>query len=109
MNQYLIPANTKKSLLIFNMFRLFDLLLLLGGALVTTVLMFAIPDLGVWGIVIKLAPVSCCLFLVMPIPYYHNILVFLKETYIYYTSPTRYLWRGWCASYVGDDEQKTKN
>lgn len=35
MNQYLIPANSKKSLLIFNMFRPFDLFLLLTGGTFT--------------------------------------------------------------------------
>ncbi|MDY6071797.1 MAG: hypothetical protein SPI44_02860, partial [Bacilli bacterium] len=55
------------------------------------------------AIIIKLAPVSLALFLVMPIPFYHNVLVYLREVYIYFSSQRRFYWRGWCASYVGSD------
>jgi hypothetical protein len=110
MNNYLIPANSKKSLLIFNMFRLIDLIIAATGAIITLFLMFLVSNQGLSGVIIKLAPVGICLFLVMPLPFYHNILVFLTEVFLYYNNPTKYLWRGWCASYVGinDDAQKTE-
>ena len=101
---YIIPANSKKSQLIFNVFRPIDLFgILLPGALLTVVFLFVFPGDSISAIVIKLAPVSLALFLVMPIPFYHNVLVYLREVYIYFSSQKRYYWRGWCASYVGSD------
>lgn len=101
---YIIPANSKKSQLIFNVFRPIDLFgILLPGALLTVVFLFVFPGDSISAIVIKLAPVSLALFLVMPIPFYHNVLVYLREVYIYFSSQRRYYWRGWCASYVGSD------
>ena len=101
---YIIPANSKKSQLIFNVFRPIDLFgILLPGALLTVVFLFVFPGDSISAIIIKLAPVSLALFLVMPIPFYHNVLVSLREVYIYFSSQRRYYWRGWCASYVGSD------
>ena len=101
---YIIPANSKKSQLIFNVFRPIDLFgILLPGALLTVVFLFVFPGVSISAIIIKLAPVSLALFLVMPIPFYHNVLVYLREVYIYFSSQRRYYWRGWCASYVGSD------
>ena len=101
---YIIPANSKKSQLIFNVFRPIDLFgILLPGALLTVVFLFVFPGDSISAIVIKLAPVSLALFLVMPIPFYHNVLVYLREVYIYFSSQRRFYWRGWCASYVGSD------
>ena len=101
---YIIPANSKKSQLIFNVFRPIDLFgILLPGALLTVLFLFIFPGDSISAIVIKLAPVSLALFLVMPIPFYHNVLVYLREVYIYFSSQRRYYWRGWCASYVGSD------
>ena len=101
---YIIPANSKKSQLIFNVFRPIDLFgILLPGALLTVIFLFVFPGDSISAIIIKLAPVSLALFLVMPIPFYHNVLVYLREVYIYFSSQKRYYWRGWCASYVGSD------
>lgn len=101
---YIIPANSKKSQLIFNVFRPIDLFgILLPGALLTVIFLFVFPGDSISAIIIKLAPVSLALFLVMPIPFYHNVLVYLREVYIYFSSQRRFYWRGWCASYVGSD------
>ena len=110
---YIIPANSKKSQLIFNVFRPFDLYgVLLPGILLTTVFLFIFPGDTISDIAIKLTPIAISLFLVMPIPFYHNVLVYLQEVIIYFNSQRRYYWRGWCASYVGNDDgdaQKTQS
>lgn len=110
-NQYLIPANSKKSQLIFNVFRLIDLIILITGACITLILMFVFKGDSLTELAIKLAPVGIALFLVMPIPFYHNVLVFMQEMYTYYANPTQYYWRGWCATYVDDDagQQQTQS
>ena len=103
MSNYLIPANSKKSQLIFNVFRIIDLIILLTGAVITTILMFVFKGDSIKELMIKLAPVGICLFLVMPLPFYHNVLVYLQELTTFFLNPRRYYWRGWCASYVGSD------
>ena len=108
MNNYLIPANSKKSQLIFNVFRIIDLIILLTGAFITTMLMFIFKGDTVKELAIKLAPVGICLFLVMPLPFYHNVLVYLQEVVIYFMNPRRYYWRGWCARYVANDAEQKK-
>ena len=108
MNQYLIPANSKKSQLIFSVFRPIDLGIVLIGGLVTLIMMFAVPGDTIGALFIKFLPIGFSLMLVLPIPYYHNILVFLQEFYIYIVNQKKYIWRGWCASYGFDDENKNK-
>ncbi len=93
---YLIPANSKKGQLIFNIFRWVDLVVALVGALFTLTLMFALPGDDLWILVIKLLPLGVALLLVLPIPYYHNVLVFIEEVVQYFVNPRVYKWKGWC-------------
>ena len=93
---YLIPANSKKGQLIFNIFRWVDLLIALVGGVFTLVLMFALPGDALWLLVIKLLPLGFALLLVLPIPYYHNVLVFLEELINFLMNPRVYRWKGWC-------------
>ena len=106
MNMYLIPANSKKGQLIFNIFRWFDLLLLLMGAFFTVVFMFILPGDNIIMLAIKLLPLGLAILLVMPMPYYHNVLVFLQEAVIFLTSQRQYNWKGWCATYGIDEQSK---
>ena len=106
MNNYLIPANSKKSQLIFGLFRGVDLILLLIGASISLILMFAISGDTIGIVFVKLLPLGLSLLMIVPIPQYHNVLVFLQEMYIYYTGQKRYIWRGWCALYDGFDAEE---
>lgn len=105
MNNYLIPANSKRSQLIFSVFRPVDLGVLGVSAFITLILMFAIPGDTLSILFIKLLPIGIGCLLVVPIPFYHNVLVFLQEAYLYVVSQKRYIWRGWCASYGGFEEK----
>ncbi len=99
MNQYIIPANSKKSQLYFGLFRGIDLIVLMTGGLLTLVLLLAMKGDTLLSMVLKLLPIGTAAFLVFPIPYYHNVMVFIREMYLYYTRPRKYYWRGWCATY----------
>ena len=79
MNNYLIPANSKKGQLYFNLFRVEDLVVLLIGGLITLVLVFAISGDSLLTMALKLMPLGIAVLLVMPIAYYHNVMVFIKE------------------------------
>lgn len=95
-DNYLIPANTKKGQLILSIFRPFDLYLFIAGVLVTLILVAFLPLDSTVVAILCLAPALICAFLVMPVPYYHNMLVIIMEAYEFLTSRQRYKWKGWC-------------
>jgi len=94
--EYLIPANTKRGQLILGFFRPFDLYLFGGGILVTFILIAFLPLTSTAVTIFCLAPAFITGFLVMPVPYYHNMLVVIKEAYEFLTGRQRYRWKGWC-------------
>ena len=87
---YLIPANTKRGRLLFGWFRPFDLALLGSGVLITFVLFAFVPMISVWMVILVLAPALITAFLVMPVPYYHNMLNIIVELYEYITNRQTY-------------------
>ena len=105
---YLIPANSKKGQLYFNLFKGIDLIILLVGGLITFLTLFLVKSGGIIGVFFKLLPIMISLFLVFPVAYYHNVRVFIKEMYIYFVSQKRYDWKGWCVKNVGNDEPKPR-
>lgn len=96
MNNYLIPANSKKSLLILGFFNALDLAIFVPGVIITLVLLVAIQSANLGVMVMVLSPVLITGFLVMPVPYYHNVLQFIINVYTFYSEPRRYVWKGWC-------------
>ena len=93
---YLIPANTKRGQLILGLFRPFDLYLFGGGILVTTILLAIMPLESTLVTILVLSPAMICGFLVMPVPYYHNMLNIIIEMYEFLTNRQTYRWKGWC-------------
>lgn len=96
MNDYLIPANTKKGQLILGMFRTSDLILLIAGVFTTVLILALIPITSTLGTILALSPGIICAMLVAPVPYYHNVLNIIIEVYDYLTSRQTYRWKGWC-------------
>ena len=95
-DQYLIPANTKKGKLILGLFRPFDLALFGSGILVTIMLLAFLPLDSTALTIVLLSPAFICAFLVMPVPYYHNMLNIIVELYEFLTTRQTYRWKGWC-------------
>lgn len=93
---FLIPANTKKSMLIFGIFTTFDLILFGIGIGVTILLLMIVRPSSLLTACIDLAPAVICGFLVLPVPNYHNIRVVIQEVYTFYTKRQRFIWKGWC-------------
>ena len=93
---YLIPANTKRGRLLLGWFRPFDLILFGSGILITFVLLAFLPMGSTWMVILILAPAIITGFLVMPVPYYHNMLNIIVELYEYLTNRQTYRWKGWC-------------
>lgn len=105
MNEYLIPANTKKGQLIFGLFRPFDLILFSIGIMVTIFLLMILPLSSTIMALFALLPALICAFLVMPLPYYHNILNVIVEMNDFFTTQRSYKWRGWCFKYEKENDK----
>lgn len=103
-NGYLIPANTKKSMLIFGLFNKLDLIIFGSGIGLTLILLFALPIEQLTFAIVALAPALITGFLVFPIPNYHNSLRFLISLYQYLTNRQKFIWKGWCCE--DGEEQK---
>ena len=96
MNSFLIPANAKKSMLIFGLFNKFDLILFGSGLVVSFILLLTLPIETLWVALLAIAPGLVTGFLVLPVPNYHNMLTILRSMIEFYTSRQRYVWKGWC-------------
>ena len=103
---YLIPADTKKGQLILGLFRPFDLILFLSGVMVTVILLAFLPLTNTWLTILIISPAVICGFLVMPVPYYHNILNIIVEMYDYFSNTQTYHWKGWC--FMNEKENRRK-
>lgn len=103
---YLIPANSKRGLLIFNAFTSFDLILFGIGFFITIILIMAFPPALLLYTILELAPALIAGFLVMPVPNYHNVLVVLTEAIQYLTDRQRFIWKGWQFNDGIEKEQK---
>lgn len=93
---YLIPANANRGKLILGYFRGIDLAIFLIGIAITFILMMSLNISSTLMAIISIAPALICGFLVIPVPYYHNILVFIGEMRNYYKNTRVYHWKGWC-------------
>lgn len=102
MNEYLIPANASRGKLILGYFRPVDLVIFIIGLSISLILFLMFQDYADDTMVAigLLTPLLISLFLVLPIPYQHNILVLLIAIYKFYcVNNQRYRWRGWCNKY----------
>jgi len=96
MNGYLVPENTKKSLLIFNMLRPIDAIILGIGIAISVILLIIIGSDNTWILLLACLPMIISLLLVLPIPNYHNTLVGIQSILKFYNGRRNYIWRGWC-------------
>ena len=103
-NNYLIPANSKKSLLLFGLFTKFDLIMFSIGIVSTLLLLFILPVDKLLYAIIALAPGLITGFLVLPIPNYHNMLTIIKEAFNFFTQRRNFIWKGWCFNHGEDKE-----
>lgn len=96
MDNYLIPANSKKSQLILGFFTLTDILLFGFGCLLTVILLMVVQNATVGQMIVILMPALITGFLVTPVMHYHNVLQFIINACTFIFNPRRYYWKGWC-------------
>lgn len=104
-NGYLIPANAKKSMLIFGLFTPMDLIIFGSGVGLTIILLLVLPIEQLVVTIIALSPALITGFLVFPIPNYHNSLRFFISLFTFINSRQKFIWKGWCIN-NGEEEQK---
>lgn len=93
---YLIPANSKKSLMIFGLFKK-DELIMFGICIgITLFCMVSLPLENTVVALLSLLPALIGGLLVMPVPNYHNVLTVLKSAFEFITTRQKYVWKGWC-------------
>lgn len=105
MNNYLIPANSKKSLLKFGYFTTSDLVLLIIGVGLMLLMLYILPIDNIWIALLAIMPGAISAFLVIPVPYYHNVRTFIKIAWEFLTTRQKFIWKGWCFS---DEEERDK-
>lgn len=97
MNESLVPANTKKSLLVLGFLRPMPDLLILSIGVITSVLLLAVfGGSNTWLLLMFCLPMLVCGLLVMPIPNYHNTLCAIQSILGFYNKRKNYVWKGWC-------------
>lgn len=98
-NEYLIPANSKNSMLILGMFNTTDLIIEGTGLAITTIMLFVIQAETFAAVFTILAPLLTTTFLVVPLPNQHNVRTFIKNVYEFFMNQRSYCWKGWCISH----------
>lgn len=105
MKNYLIPANSKKSLMILGMFYPFDLILFGCGIVATLIMVSVLPIDDIIYAIIAILPAGITGLLVFPIPNYHNVLTVLISMWNFFTTRQKYIWKGWCVTNEYKDEK----
>ena len=95
MNDYLMPANSKKSGLILGLFTAVDLIILGIGMTVTAALLLMFKDAGLVIMILAVLPGIISALLVFPIPNYHNVMQFIINVFTFFTGRRKYEWKGW--------------
>lgn len=95
-NTYLIPANSKKSMLIFGYFNTTDLIIFCCGVGLSFLLLMFIPVEEFWAALVAITPGALAALLVFPIPNYHNVRTVIMNAWEFYTTRQKYIWKGWC-------------
>ena len=93
---FLIPANSKRAILIFGLFKPFDLILFGSGLFMTFILLVSMPMQSVTVSLIAIAPGAITGFLVLPLPNYYNVRTFIMSAWRFYTVRQKFIWKGWC-------------
>ena len=96
MNGYLVPANTKKAILILGFLRPIDAMILGFGVGISVLALLIFQNAPTWVLLVSSMPMLIAAVLILPIPNYHNTLVAIQSIFRYYNERRKYIWKGWC-------------
>ena len=105
MDRYLIPANSKRSMLILSLFTPVDLIIVGVGGFITTILLFLIHVETTTDILIVLTPLLIASAMVVPVPNHRNVWQLTANILNYFTNQRKYRWRGWCMLHGKEGEE----
>lgn len=97
-DMYLIPANSKKSMLILGFFTPVDFVIFAMGIVFSVTLLIITQATHISIMLLILLPALISTFLILPVPYYHNIYQLITNVYYFFTKTRKYHWKGWCVS-----------
>ena len=103
-DSYLIPANSKKSMLILGYFTPVDLFIFAMGIVFSLIMLVTVNTNKLYIMILIISPALISAFCCLPIPNYHNVLQLITNVYDFFTKRRRYYWKGWCVS-SGDNEK----
>ena len=106
MGRFLIPANSKKSLLLFGIFNTFDLILFGSGVGFSLLMILILPLENFTLSMIAMSPALVTGFLVFPVPNYHNVLTVILSMITFFTQNQKFIWKGWCVLDECQEEKK---
>lgn len=95
-NNFLIPANSKKSQLILGFFTMLDLTIFVIGVGISALLLMLVKTNNLTLLLGLASPALVAAFLVAPVPNYHNVMTLIGNIYRFSTGRKKYYWRGWC-------------
>lgn len=95
-NQFLLPANSKKSALIFGLFTVTDLIIICVGGVFSLTMLFILKNPNLRELILAILPLLIGASLVYPVPNYHNVLQLITNIVNFYTGRKKYYWKGWC-------------
>ena len=95
MNDFLIPANAKKSQLILGFFTPIDLAIFLTGCVISLTLLLIFATFSLGYLLLMLMPLLIGTFLVLPVRHYHNMLQLLTNIINFIINRRNYYWKGW--------------
>lgn len=102
--RFLIPANSKKSMLIFGLFKPNELIMF-GVCLGITILgLISLPTGNTIVAILTLMPALIGGFLVMPVPHYHNVLTVIQSALTFFNTRQKFIWKGWCFLHESDEK-----
>jgi hypothetical protein len=104
-NNYLIPANSKKSQLILGYFNGVDFAIFIIGIAITIILLVFFKTDKLPVMIGYLTPAIIAVFLTAPVPNYHNVMTFMGNIHRFFTGRKKYYWKGWCVG-SGDNRKK---
>lgn len=108
MNHYLIPANSKRSMLILGLFTPIDLIIVAVGGAITFILMLIINAETLQDVGIILTPLLISAAMVAPVPNHRNVWNLTANIYNYFSKRRTYFWKGWCITHVEETNEEQK-
>ena len=106
-NSYLIPANSKRSMLILSLFAPIDVVIFAIGSVTSFALVMALNGTAksLTDILFLLLPAIVSAAMVVPVPNHRNVWQLTAHVYTYLINNRHYYWKGWCFNNGGNKKQ----